>query len=251
MRLGVCCKLENFEAVKNVGYDYCELNFTRLVSMEEDEFQEIKKASETLNLPVEAVNALFPGTMQLYEDDLEPVIAHLEKGMSRFAELGGTIAVLGSGGARKQPEHLSLEETEDKFVNLLKICGDIAKKYGVTIVIEPLNKKETNFINTVAEGLELCKRANHPNVKCLADFYHVFLENEPLEHIEAAGNDLKHVHIAVGEDRHIPNEADLEICKKWRDALDQCGYQGRISLEGIYKPDFETALRNFPIDIFR
>lgn len=53
---------------------------------------------------------------------------------------------------------------------MLGTLGDVAAKYGITVVVEPLQTKETNLINTVAEGIEIVKKVDRPNVKCLADF---------------------------------------------------------------------------------
>ncbi len=49
------------------------------------------------------------------------------------------------------------------------MAASLAEQAGVTIVCEPLNKKESNIINSVAEGIEYVKELNHPNFQCLVD----------------------------------------------------------------------------------
>ena len=65
---------------------------------------------------------------------------------------------------------------EIKFINSansLKNIGSHLEKKNIRLGIEPLNRYETDFINTVDEGLELCKLVNHPNLVLLLFVYHI------------------------------------------------------------------------------
>jgi len=254
MKIGVCCSPDFIGQVKAAGYDYWEVHLANLIRMDEESFETLRKRVEVLQFPAEASNCFFSGDVNLYADDLTSVAAYTETGMKRLAALGGKVAVVGSGGLRKIPEGEPRAVYEEKFAGVMRLCGEIARKYGIILALEPLNFSETNFINTVEEGLAFVRRIAHPNVKCLADFYHVFRVNEPIEHIAAAGDLLVHTHVAVGEDRHLPTVADEAICREWKQALNDCGYDGRISLEGSTKPDFETVITaSYPVmkEIFR
>jgi sugar phosphate isomerase/epimerase len=65
----------------------------------------------------------------------------------------------------------NVDKAWEQLADTCLILGREASKYDITIVIEPLNKSETNIINSVAEGYKLAQQVNHPNVKLLADFY--------------------------------------------------------------------------------
>jgi sugar phosphate isomerase/epimerase len=54
----------------------------------------------------------------------------------------------------------------------------MAEKYGVTIAVEPLNSGETNFINSLAEGVEIVDAVKSPRMKLLCDIYHMLKEDE-------------------------------------------------------------------------
>ena len=86
--------------------------------------------------------------------------------------------------------------------------------------------------------------ADNPNVGVLADFYHIYRTGETLDAVKKAGNLLFHVHLARPDnDRGVPYEpSDIDACKKWKSALEAAGYNGRLSLEAKYQPDFMTAL---------
>ena len=245
MKFGVCSAPETLSAVRDAGYDYAEWNFSKLAALSEDEFDTVKDTVNRVGLPIEAFNGFFGSGVSLNAGlDLDFVRAHCRRGFARAAALGGKVAVLGSGGARKIPEGYDRTLAEEQFLQALQICGDAAGEVGMTVVLEPLNRRETNFMNSVAEGAAILDRIPHPNLQLLADFYHVAEEKEPLSALIAQKDRIRHLHLALPQTRLLPTVADSEIGSAWRDCLKAMDYEGRISLEGKASPDFETAIRN-------
>lgn len=256
MKFGVCNPYTNIALLKSEGYDYIELGFNALSVAEESEFKKIYSEVEKHSFPAEAYNGFFSADMKLVGNDVDTkaIRAHAAKGFGRAAELGGRVAVVGSGPARTIPEGFDRKRAEEQFVDVLRICGDEAGKFDMEIVIEPLQTKETNLINTVAEGLEFTQRADHEKVRCLVDFYHVFKSGESLEALENSNGLIRHAHIARANiDRKIPTIEDAEICELWSKALKKCGYDLRLSLEGAFSPDVPTAIKEVKpiLDMFK
>ena len=246
MRFGVCtADVNRFAAVKEAGYDYIEFALVELVKMSDEAFETFKAKVQEIGLPIESYNGFFPPDLKIVgeEIDYDAIAAYAEKGLSRAAQLGGKVAVIGSGGARRIPEGEDYETNFARFAKTLAVCGEVAKRHGMYVTVEPLNDKETNLINSVEEGLQVCRLANHPNVKCLADFYHVFMSGETLDAVRGAGDMLGHVHLArANEDRDMPYAEAAAQCEEWAAALKTCGYDLRLSLEGRYQPSFEEAI---------
>lgn len=246
IRFGVCASIDNAKLVADAGYDYLEYSFQALAAMTDEEFEDFRTKLEASGLKAEAYNGFFPATIPLTGEnvDMDVIAAHAEKGFSRASLVGGKVAVLGSGAARKIPEGFDYDTAYAQFAKVLDLCGTLASKYGMEVALEPLNTGETNLINTVAEGMELCRKVNNPGARCLADFFHVFKSGETLDAIETAGEMLNHVHLARPNiDRGMPLKEDLPAVKRYAEALKKCGYCGRLSLEGALTPDFETAIR--------
>lgn len=247
MRLGVCTKITNLQTVIEAGYDYIEFNLKWIAELSEEEFARVKETMDAPPIKAEATNGFFAPDFPIIGPavDYERITAYCENALSRAAALGVKVAVLGSGGARNIPEGFDPVEAEGQFIKVLRICGDVAAHHGITVAIEPLQKKETNFINTVAEGIAICKKVDHPSVKVLADYYHVLASDEGLTAIETSDGLLAHVHLAV-EGRVMPStDHDKALCAKLADALKKCGYNARISLEGHFDEfasDITTAL---------
>ncbi len=250
MRFGVCCEEQNFAFVKNAGYDYIEYSFSKLVKISDEEFFHLQKSLREVNMEAESFNGFFPGSEILLVGenvDFEKIRAFAEAGFKRAAAIGGKIAIIGSGSARMVPDGFSKEKAVEQFSEVLKICASEAEKVGMKIVVEPLSYGDTNFINTVAEGKELVKTINNKSIGCLVDFYHFGVNGEDISTVSEPDGLLYHVHVARGDkSRAIPNpDTDLEAVQEWAAALKNAGYNGRISLEGHFLPDFETAITEF------
>ncbi len=256
MRFGVCAGVDRIPRLKELGYDYIESGFNGVIKMTDEEYEAWAEKIKASGLKVEACNGFFgPDAVLTGPDaDISFVPEYTEKGMLRVKPLGCEVIVLGSGKARNIPEGFDFEKGTEQFCEVLKLVGDIAAKYGIRIAIEPLKTQETNLINTVQDCLDIVKRLNHPNVFALADFHHVFMSGESMDAIINAKDLLIHTHLArANDDRCMPTtEEDLKQCKIWADALKQCGYNGRMSLEGSFKPEFnETVEKVLPaLEIF-
>jgi len=118
----------------------------------------------------------------------------------------------------------------EDIAGVLRRLGPIAQRHGITLVVEPLNKSECNFINSLAEGAEAVERGNHPNVRLLADFYHMLKDGEPACEIARFGRMLAHTHVAELAGRAFPGKAAQDF-RPFFEALGQTGYTGRIALE--------------------
>jgi sugar phosphate isomerase/epimerase len=242
--LGVCSSLDNAEILKNAGFGYIEAGVRwYLVPTESDEkfaanFAAFKKSA----LPIYSCNGFLPGSLKSTGADAvhDEILDYAEVAFRRGQQSGIKIIVFGSGGSRSIPEGFDAGQGRKQFVSLLKRMGPIAQKYDVTVVIEPLNKKECNFINSVSEGADIARQVGHPNIKVLADFYHMMRENEGPESILKAGADLRHCHIAELNGRTPPGVNGDDFTGYFR-ALKTIGYKGRISIECGWKDLNEQA----------
>ena len=245
-KFGVAVDIDKIGDIAETGYDYIELPLSLVAAGNEENFQKYLTAIQNAPIQAESFNCFFPGHIALMGDgvDEETVLTYVEKALSRAARLGGKLAVVGSGKSRSIPENAAPEKAREDFCRLLRRCGDVAEKNGMTIVLEPLNRTETNFINTVNEGLEICRRVDHPSVQCLVDFYHFHQSGESLKAIENSGGLIAHVHVSEGETREMPSTpAQLEQCRRWAEALRKCEYRGNVSLEGFFKPNFREDIQ--------
>ena len=224
-------------ALSRAGYDFAEMTVQSLTRLSEEQFAEVRQAIGESALRVPAFNSFIPGSLKLTGPDASESEQdeYLDLALQRVKAVGGELIVFGSGAARSVPAGFPVERGLEQIRRFLERCGQYAAKYGVTIVIEPLNGKESNVINTVREAMALAEELGHPQIKVLADSYHMDLEKEPFAVVEEAASKglLSHVHIS-GRDRRFPGTADereeIDFAQLFR-ALQRSGYSGGISAE--------------------
>ncbi len=249
MRVGASTDFTRVQFVKDAGYDYLELSLFAVSKLTDEEFEEKLELVKSLGLKVEAFNGFFGPTVTLVGEnaDLEGAREYVKKALARAKRLGGEIAVFGSGGLRSIPEGFDRKKGLKQLDDVIWMLGEEGEKVGITIVLENLNSRETNTLTTVAEVLETVKRVNHPNVRGLVDFYHLFMENESLDSVRNSEGLIAHAHLArPNPDRKIPDMDDAGPIREWRKSLDDCGYNVRISIEA--SPRGEGT---YPVDIMK
>jgi len=172
----------------------------------------------------------------------DAILQRTELALKRAKEVGSTNIVFGSGGSRRIPDGFDRERAKLQHIELSKKMAPIAEKYGITISIEPLNRSETNFVNSLAEGAEIVEAVNNPWFRLLADIYHMKKDGEGPEQIRKYGKLIVHCHIAEKENRTAPG-VEGDDFRPYFKALKKIKYKNGLSLECRWK-DFETEVKN-------
>ena len=117
-------------------------------------------------------------------------------------------------------------------VTNLREAAKYAADLGVKLAIEPINRFETDLVNTVDQGLELVREVGADNVGLLLDTFHMNIEEKdiPAAILRAAGH-IVEVH-ASANDRGTPGEDHLPWAKIAA-ALAQAGYEGPLIIEAF------------------
>ncbi|QCR22282.1 sugar phosphate isomerase/epimerase [Pontibacter sp. SGAir0037] len=115
--------------------------------------------------------------------------------------------------------------------NLQKVCG-MAEVRGLKIALEPLNRFESDLINTAEDVMQLVGDINHPAANVLLDGFHMNIEEPDIERaIKLAGDKL--IHVQVSENyRGTPGTGQTRWDAYMR-GLTAIGYQGAISIESF------------------
>lgn len=152
-------------------------------------------------------------------------------------------AILGSMQG-KHGGSVSKEQALTYLAEALRIIGSHAKARGVTFLYEPLNRYETNLINTVGDAAAFIHNHELDNIKILADLFHMNIEEKSLElaiaeNIETIG----HIHFADSNRRAIgfghTDRMPLLLL------LHQLQYQGYLSAEILPLPSADEAAAQF------
>jgi D-psicose/D-tagatose/L-ribulose 3-epimerase len=123
------------------------------------------------------------------------------------------------------------KQWKDVVMNLKTLCKH-AERNGKQVCLEPLNRFETDFINTCDQALKMVKDVRSPALKIHLDTFHMNIEEKDQgKAIRKAGKLLKHFH-ACGSDRGTPGNDHIDW-KPIAAALKSIGYKGDVVIESF------------------
>jgi len=128
----------------------------------------------------------------------------------------------------------------DRAVEGIRGAAQRAARHDVRLAIEPLNRYETDMVNTTEQALALCANVGEENVGVLLDTYHLNIEEKSVgDALRAAGPRLFHVH-ACENDRGTPGSGHVP----WEEvfaALRDVGYDRHVVIESFTPAVVEIA----------
>ena len=153
-----------------------------------------------------------------------------------LADVLGTNIVMGplysaTGRAEAVPAVEYRRQWRTVRAHLQTICH-YAAAHNKVICLEPLNRFETDFLNTVDQGLSMIREVKSPALKLLLDTFHMNIEEKhPAEAIRLAGPHVGHFH-ASASDRGTPGNDHVD----WpgvAQALKDIQYSGAVVIESF------------------
>ena len=110
--------------------------------------------------------------------------------------------------------------------------GDVAKTAGVDLVLEIVNRFETNLLNTTAQGLDFIKATGSDHVTLHLDTFHMNIEEaNPAAAIRLAGDKIGYFHIGESNRGYL-GDGVIDFDKMF-DALLDIGYERDITFESF------------------
>ena len=124
---------------------------------------------------------------------------------------------------------LSLKVPEGVVV----LC-ETAQKYGITVLLEPLGPRYSNYINTIEEAVDICKILKADNLFTMCDLRHMVDSHDNFSNIIKYGKYIRHVHIdnpLLYPQRIYPEQEDGYDYSEYFRALQKIDYDGTLTVE--------------------
>ncbi len=235
---------ENIAKIASWGYDGVELAIRdpRLVDA-----NELEKVIHSHGLIVPAIGTGQAwGEEQLSFTSADPAIRKtaIERVLSHIPLAAKLKAMIIIGLIRGvTPVGQTHARSIDYLVGGLQEITQAASIENVNLVLEPINRYETDLINTAREALELFERVGADNLGLLLDTFHMNIEEKNIEDcIKTCGERIHHFHVA-DSNRQYPGAGHLDF-KTILGTLFETGYEGFVSGEFMPFPDADTAAQN-------
>jgi D-psicose/D-tagatose/L-ribulose 3-epimerase len=228
--------------VKGMGYDVIEICIEDPAKLSSDQ---MLSAAKEHDLQISICGAFGPDRDISHEDakirDLG--VQYLKTCVDFAAEVGSSFVSGPMYSATGKARLLSPPERKEQFnwaVDSLGTVASYAQSRNVGLAIEPLNRFETDLINTVEQGVELCRAVGASNVGLLIDTFHMHIEEKSLSAaIESAAPYIFHVQVSEN-DRGTPGKGQV----RWDEffsALAKINYSGQIVIESFLPTVKEIA----------
>ena len=228
-----------FPKIKEMGFDVVEIP-VEIPSKIDGKL--VKKALDDNGLKATVCGAFGP-TKDLTSDDVA-----LHKNCFTYVtdcfelcNLLGTEFLAGPmysavGKARMVSQEQRKIEWDRAVNNLQRVC-EMAKANGLSVALEPLNRFESDLINTSKDVMRLINDINQPNAKVLLDGFHMTIEEQNIrEAIQLVGDKLIHVQVSENH-RGIPGTG-LTPWSDFRKGLEDIDYKGSMVIES-FTPEIE------------
>ena len=223
--------------LKNCGYDGMSV-FAEYSLWSEDTHKEVLSLYERTGIiPCEFVfSDPIYGHLMSDDPNLKKQCRQMYKEAAMVcAEIGAVTELEYSCGPQDPlPLYSPYQKMSDKqieeFVLLYQEIASIVEDSSALVLIEPINRYETPYLNNIHDCMDLLKAVNHPNAGLLLDYFHMSIEEKDLpQSTISAGKWVRHVHLG-DSNRLLPGygNTDFPACFS---ALKKIDYNGFVSLE--------------------
>ena len=259
MKFAICQELfENWDwerqcrFIAEVGYEGIEVApfslAPRITDVSAERRQTLRKQAADHGLQIIGLHWLLAKTTGLHLTSADPEVrqataAYLVELGRACADLGGDILVFGSPAQRSLDAATSREEGIERAAEVLKACLPALAERGVKFCLEPLTPKETNFINTCADAIELIDRVEESNMLLHQDVKAMLSERDSIPDLIARhASRVGHFHANDGN-LLGPGMGPTDFTPIFR-ALVESRYAGWVSVEVFdYAPGCEKIAR--------
>lgn len=233
---------ELFPKIAKMGFDMVEI---AVEDPEAIDIEIVKAALQQYNLEATVCGAFGPGRDLTHEDPSihENCLSYIESCLDICVELdcgffGGPM-YSAVGKARMVSPEQRQKEWNLAVKNLKKVC-EMAASRGLQIALEPLNRFESDMINTVDDVVRLIKDIDHPASKIMLDGFHMGIEERDIETaILTAGDQL--IHLQVAENYRGTPGTGQTCWDAYKRGLEAINYKGAVTIESFTPENKELA----------
>ncbi|MCX7838531.1 MAG: 5-keto-L-gluconate epimerase [Anaerolineae bacterium] len=235
---------ENAAYFAQLGYDGIELGVREPHKLDVARMRAIL-AQHRLVVPAIGTGQVFLEEQLSFTDPdasvRERALARLRTHLDLATQFDPTpVVIIGLIRGGKVPSQVAREVAYAWMVDAIRTLAQEARTRGVRLAIEPINRYETEWVNTVADALALIEDIGLDNLGILFDTFHANIEEPRIEEsLRACGARLFHVHLA-DSNRWYPGAGHTDFACIFA-TLRAMNYAGWVSAEILPKPDVKRA----------
>lgn len=185
---------------------------------------------------------VFAGLGLTFTDTDESRRSHVQKIFEAFIDIATDFSRQVNVGRVRGSIGEDLAGARARFLDMAGRLSDYAARKDVTLLLEPVNRYEIDFINSVAEGAELMDLVGRSNMKLMPDVFHMNIEDRTIGgELEKYRSQIGYIHFA-DSNRWAPGWGHTDF-REIFESLKRMEYDGWASVEILPNPDPDSAAK--------
>ena len=233
------------QTTKELGFDGIEISGERFLNSP----QKVNKALQSTDLELAVICAGHRGWLLSENKEKQRQAVHDIKKLLDYAEKFKAKGVLtptiySTSDYLPFPERKrSPKEDEQILIKSLNEIGNYAAAKGVYLLLEPLMRYQSHYINKLSEGIEIIEKLDNNGVKLMADTFHMNMEETDIgQSLKNAKEYLFHVHLS-DSNRELPGRGHIDFIQHLK-TLKTIGYDEYLSFEALIPDNPKKDLKD-------
>lgn len=220
------------------GFDFVHAAPELVAALEEHEVVRQKQRPRGSALPFAVCGVPLPGGARVTEKGFNLYVwtEHVRHALRRMADLGCRAVAWSDGRARVLPVEGEVAVLKEQVLQFLFMLCEAAEAFGITVLVEPLGPRRTNFLNSMKEIGEFLPRVGKDNLSSMVSLRELVPIGLSPDELPGLRHLIGHVQVenpqTPGGTRRCPRPDDGVDYRPFFAALMGVGYAGTISLPG-------------------
>ena len=231
---------ESIKKASRLGYDGVEL---ALMRPEEIDKSHLKALLKDTGMEISAISSgqVWAARQLCFTEEDKQKREELKRTFCGFIDLASDFGqMVNIGRTRGGINGRDMALCEELFIDMARYLSEYAQKRGVTLILEPVNRYEIDFVNNLDQCVEQIKLVDRPNFQMMPDVFHMNIEDDHIGASFIRNKDyVRYVHFA-DSNRHAPGDGHMPWDEVFG-ALQTIGYNGWTTIEILPFPDPDTA----------
>jgi sugar phosphate isomerase/epimerase len=228
--------LSQVERAAADGFDFVQPTQELSVNLSAEQVTQHKERLYNVGMPLKICAVPLPADARVTQKGFNIYVwmEHLKNAVHRLGQLGCRKLVWSDGRARVLPVEGPTAESEEQVLQFLSMLCAVAADFGMTVLIEPLGPRRTNFLNTLKETGDFLSRVGVKNLSSLISLRELEQIGLSLSDLDDYRQQIGHVQMdnprSYDGARVCPRPQDGCEYRQFIDALKDTGYSADISL---------------------
>ena len=220
------------------GFDFVQAAPDLVPGLDDSEVMRQEERVRGSGLPFTVCGVPLPADVRVTQEGFNLYVwtEYVTRALPRMADLGCRTLVWSDGRARLLPLEGEVAWAKEQALQFLFVLCEAAEAFGITVLVEPLGPRRTNFLNSMKEIGEFLPLVGKGNLSCAVSLR----ELEPIGLTLPRLHDVRHLigHVQIENprsadgERRCPRPDDGHDYRPFLAALKGIGYAGTISLPG-------------------